>query len=105
MILHFEQGKDELLAYLSRSTHRYLNQLEGLYKFETLLLNFLKKNTGKKRRRDLINNYKKLREQLIKTRYEPGERNALSTINLIAWVDSKIEGIPFYKIMQKKTLN
>lgn len=102
MILHYEQGKEELLSYLSRSTQRYLNQLEGLYDFETILLNFIKKNIGKKRKKDLLKNYKKLREELLITRYEPGERNALSTIDLIAWVDSKIEGIPFYEIMKRK---
>ncbi len=102
MILQFEQGRDELLSYLARSTHRYLNKLEGLYDFETLLLNFLKKNSAAKNKKDLQKNFKKLREQLEKTRYEPGERNALSTIDLLSWVDSKIEGIPFYEVMRRK---
>ena len=102
MILQFEQGRDELLTYLARSTHRYLNKLEGLYKFETILLTFLKKNTTTKTKKDLLNNFKKLRKELEETRYEPGERNALSTIDLLAWVDSKIEGVPFYEIMRRK---
>ncbi len=105
MILQFEQGRDELLSYLARSTHRYLNKLEGLYNFETILLNFLKKNATAKNKKDSIKNFKKLREQLEKTRYEPGERNALSTIDLLAWVDCKIEGIPFYEIMKRKNKN
>jgi len=102
MILQFEQGRDELLTYLARSTHRYLNKLEGLYNFETILLAFLKKNTTTKNKKNLTKNFKKLREQLEKARYEPGERNALSTIDLLAWVDSKIEGVPFYEIMREK---
>jgi tetratricopeptide (TPR) repeat protein len=102
MILQFEQGRDELLSYLARSTHRYLNKLEGLYKFETILLSFLKKNTTTKTKKDLHKNFKKLREQLQQIRYEPGERNALSTIDLTAWVDSKIEGIPFYEVMRRR---
>lgn len=104
MILQFEQGRDELLNYLARSTHRYLNKLEGLYGFETILLSFLKKNSGQKKKKDLVSNFKKLREKLLETRYEPGERNALSTIDLLAWVDSKIEGKPFHEIMQKKSM-
>lgn len=107
MILQFEQGRDELLSYLARSTYRYLNKLEGLYDFETILLLFLKKNstkTTKKSKKDLHKNFKKLREQLEKARYEPGERNALSTIDLLAWVDSKIEGIPFHEVMKRSAL-
>lgn len=103
MILQYEQGRDELLSYLARSTHRYLNKLEGLYNFETILLSFLKKNSTTKNKKDLLNNFRKLREQLTQTRYEPGERNALSTIDLLAWVDSKIEGIPFHEIMKRNT--
>ncbi|MCG3166700.1 MAG: hypothetical protein POELPBGB_02480 [Bacteroidia bacterium] len=101
MILQYEQGRDELLSYLARSTHRYLNKLEGLYDFETILLSFLKKNSSTKNKKDLQKNFKKLREQLAQTRYQPGERNALSTIDLLAWVDSKIEGIPFHEIMKR----
>lgn len=101
MILQYEQGRDELLSYLARSTHRYLNKLEGLYDFETILLSFLKKNSTTKNKKDLHKNFVKLREQLAQTRYEPGERNALSTIDLLAWVDSKIEGIPFHEIMKR----
>ncbi len=102
MILQFEQGRDELLNYLARSTHRYLNKLEGLYQFETILLNFLKKNASVKSKKDMLQNFKKLRNQLEKTRYEPGERNALSTIDILTWVDSKIENVPFYEIRRKK---
>lgn len=105
MLLHFEQGKDELLAYLSRSTHRYLNKLEGLYEFENILLLFLKKNAAKKSKKELLKSFKKLREKLEKTRYQPGERNALSTIDLLVWTDSKIENIPFYEIMKNRLKN
>lgn len=101
MILQYEQGRDELLSYLARSTHRYLNQLEGLYDFETILLSFLKKSATSKKKQDLQKNFKKLRTELEQTRYQPGERNALSTIDLLAWVDSKIEGIPFHEIMKR----
>lgn len=105
MILQFEIGRSELLEYLARSTSRFLNKLEGLYKFEETMLTFMKKVS----RNDLLRQDKevfiKLREDLISAGYEPGERNALSTLDLISWVDSKIENRPLFEILKAKNTN
>lgn len=102
MILQFELGRSELLEYLARSTYRYLSKLEGLYEFEEIMLAFMKKFS----RNDLLRGnkevFEKLRKRLIMVNYEPGERNALSTLDLIAWVDSKVENKPLHEILKEK---
>ena len=39
---------------------------------------------------------------LIEAEYEPAERNALSTIDLIAWVDSKLNGKELFEVLKEK---
>lgn len=105
LLLQYELEKDDFMEYLTRSTYRYLYKLEGLYNFEKILLNFLKKNTRFDSLEAQAKAFKKLKSQLEDTRYEPGERNALSTLDLIAWVESKIEQEPFYVIKQRQLKN
>lgn len=102
MILQFELGRSELLEYLARSTYRYLAKLEGLYKFEEIMLAFMKKFSKNDLLRDDKRGFKKLRDKLDAVDYEPGERNALSTLDLISWVDSKIYDQPLHEILKAK---
>jgi hypothetical protein len=49
-------------------------------------------------KRELTN----LRKDLVAVGYEPGDRNALSTLDLLSWVDSKLEGRPMTDILKAK---
>lgn len=102
MILQYELGRSELLEYLARSTYRFLNKLEGLYRFEEVMLSFMKKVSKNEALRGDKEVFESLKADLIEAGYEPGERNALSTIDLIAWVDSKLEGKPVYEVLKEK---
>lgn len=102
MILQFELGRSEMLEYLARSTYRYLNKLEGLYAFEEIMLTFMKKfskNDLLRRDKDI---FIKLKADLMAVSYEPGERNALSTLDLISWVESKISDQPLHELLKAK---
>lgn len=105
LILQFEIGRSELLEYLARSTYRFLNKLEGLYKFEEILLAFMKRFS----KNDLLRHDKEvfvnLKNDLQEAGYEPSERNALSTLDLISWANSKIEDRPLHEILTAKNSN
>lgn len=102
MILQYELGRSELLEYLARSTYRYLTKLEGLYEFEEIMLSFMKKFSKNDLLREDKEVFKKLKVKLEAVSYEPGERNALSTLDLISWVESKISDRPLYEILKAK---
>ena len=102
MILQFELGRNELLEYLARSTYRFLNKLDGLYGFEEVMLSFMKKVSKNDVFKENPDAFQKLRTDLIEAGYEPGERNALSTIDLVAWVDAKLEGKMVYEVLKEK---
>ncbi len=102
MILQFELGRSELLEYLARSTYRYLNKLEGLYAFEEIMLSFMKKFSKNDLLRQDKDVFKKLKADLAAVDYEPGDRNALSTLDLISWVESKISEQPLHQLLKAK---
>ncbi|MGB0918066.1 MAG: hypothetical protein ACPGU4_10775 [Flavobacteriales bacterium] len=102
MILQFELGRNELLEYLARSTYRFLSKLEGLYSFEEVMLSFMKRVSKNETIQESPEAFMKLKEELIEAGYEPGERNALSTIDLVAWVDSKLTNRPVFKVLKEK---
>ena len=105
MLLQFELGRSELLEYLARSTYRFLNKLEGLYEFEEVLLDFMKKVSKNEALRKDKQIFLKLKSDLEQAGYEPSERNALSTLDLISWVESKIEERPLHEILKAKNSN
>lgn len=104
MILQFEIGRSELLEYLARSTTRFLNKLEGLYEFEEVMLTFMKRFSKNDLLRKDKEVFRKLKADLLEAGYEPSERNALSTLDLVAWVDSKIEERPLHEILKEKNV-
>lgn len=101
MMLQYELGRSELLEYLVRAARRYLTKLEGLYPFESILLSFLRR-VSSLYAMDVKAEFSNLRKQLVSVGYEPGDRNALSTLDLLAWVDSKLEERPLADILKEK---
>ncbi len=103
LIIHFEIGNMELLEYIVKSTYRFLNKRNRLYKFETSVLNFIRKkllkiNTSK----ELIEAFKELKpelEEIIKDRFE---KQALEYFDFISWLESKIENRPFAEVVREK---
>lgn len=101
MILQFELGRSEFLEYLARTTYRYLVKLETVYEFEAVMLAFMKKfshNVLREKKKA----FEQLKTDLLAVKYEPGERNALSTLDLISWVNSKIEDRPLREVLKSK---
>ncbi len=102
MILQFELGRSEFLDHLARTTYRYLKKLETVYDFEAILLTFMKEVAQNDLLRGNKRAMRKLKADLMSVKYEPGERNALSTIDLISWVNSKLTKKPLLKVLKAK---
>jgi hypothetical protein len=102
MMLQYELGRSELLEYLARSTYRFLTKLEGLYAFEELMLEFMKRCSKNDHPNHDVVMFIKLKEDLEAVSYEPAERNSLSTLDLIAWVDSKIQSRSLHLVLRDK---
>lgn len=100
LITHYEMGNDELLPYLIRSTYRLFYKRNRLYKFETVLLNYIKMLNKVSTREQLISLFKKLKTELLLITKDPFEKRALNYFDIISWLESKITNKPFSLIVQ-----
>ncbi|MBA3972095.1 MAG: hypothetical protein H0X46_08120, partial [Bacteroidetes bacterium] len=103
LILHFELGNISLLEYNAVSTYRFLYKSKRLYKLENIVLNFIRKKMpgiyNEKQQKEV---FIELREELKLLAEDTYESKAFEYFDYISWLDSKIEGQPFDKIVQEK---
>jgi hypothetical protein len=103
LIAFWEKGEEELLPYAAISAYRFIYKRKKLYKFESLVLQFIKEkvphiNTTGKQKAAFIELKAKL-EQLMK---DPLERKALEYFDFISWVESKISRKDFKTVVKEK---
>jgi len=105
LITHFELENLDLLKYQVKSTYRFLYKRKRLYKFETIILNFIRKKLPKINisvKKELIDVFEKLRKEVIEISKEPFEQKALEYFDFISWLESKIENRPFMEVLKEK---
>lgn len=102
MILYYETGKMDLMEYSVKSAYRYLYKNKRLYKTETVLLNFLRRELPKMNTQpEIIAGFKLLRKQLLEVHTNHYEQSVLSFFDLLSWLNSKIENISFEQAIVK----
>lgn len=101
IIIHFEMGNFLLIENLLLSSRRYMETRGKLFKAEKVLLSAFRKviNVGGKNERIII--FQHLKDQLHLLKDDPFERKVFSHFEFIEWADSKIEGVPFRKILER----
>lgn len=102
IIAHYEAGNSDLLPYLIQSTYRFLKQKKRLYKFETIVMDFLRKQQSADTKEKLINEFKKLRTQMSSLKNDTYEKVALEFFDYLSWLDSKIENKSFAKAVRQE---
>ena len=104
LILHFDKGNTELLPYLLKSFYRHLMQRKQLYKAESIFIGFIRRILiSKKNKWDQIEDFKSLREELLKICKDPMEARFLENFDVISWLKSKIENRSFEEILREKS--
>jgi hypothetical protein len=98
-----ELGNSELLPYIMRSTHRFLEQKKKLYKFENVFLEFIKKMSNYPDEKDVVKYYKELKIELEALANDPFERRAFEYFDFISWAESKVSNKTFAQIVQQKS--
>ena len=105
LLAHFELGNFELMEYGVRSTYRFLCRKNGLYRFESLMLGFIRdeliKHSGEKR---FLVALSKLREDIKEVLLDPLERRVMESFDFITWIDSKLQNRPFAELIKENRL-
>jgi hypothetical protein len=100
LIIYFELEDTTMLEYNYKSVYRFLYKRNRLYKFESLLLNFLKTHAHKMiTKRQISAGFKKLKRELLPLTKHNYEKKAFEYFDFISWLDSKIENLPLQQVV------
>lgn len=103
LILHYELRNTSLLEYNAISTNRFLNKSNRLYKLETVVLNFIRKKMPDIfTKQDQVKAFTELKKEFLELHEDPFEKKAFEYFDYISWADSKIEGLSFEEVVNRK---
>ncbi len=101
LIAHYEAGRDESLDYQIKSVYRFLGKMNDQQQMQVAIFRFLR-TVGDLNPRELKNAFVALKNQLTTIATNPFERRPFMYLDIISWLESKIENRPVQEIMQRK---
>lgn len=101
LIAHYELGNFDLLEYLIKSVYRYMAKMENLSKVEEEVFAFLRRSfhVGA---HALKPEFQKLLDKLRKYEGNPLETRAFAYLDIISWLESKINNVNVQDVIRKK---
>ena len=101
LIAHYELGHWELLEYLIKSVYRFMAKMQNLSVVEEEIFKFLRKSFFLKPGQ-IRAAFEVLRDKLVRYEDSPLESRSFMYLDIISWLDSKIQQKPVQEIMQEK---
>ena len=101
LIAHYELGDNDLIDYQIRSTYRFLLKMKDVQQVQSAILKFLK-NSVNMDRKDLTAEFKNLKNRLEKIFDNKYERRPFLYLDLLSWLESKIDNLPVAKVVRKR---
>lgn len=103
LIAHFELGNRQLVEYQVKSVYRFLAKLEDLHDVQKEIFYFLRK-TPRMRPDELKGEFVRLKEKLAKLEEQPFTRRPFLYLDIISWLESKIENRSVQEVIRAKFL-
>jgi 3-methyladenine DNA glycosylase AlkC len=101
LIAHFELGNQSLVEYQVRSTYRFIRKMNDLNSVQEEILKFLR-NLSSIQPEILRREFIKLRSRLLDIQQQPYQRRAFLYLDIIGWLESKIEQKPIQDIIKRR---
>lgn len=101
LIAHFELGNYGLLEYLVKSVYRFLSKMEDLNVVQKEILSFLRKEI-RTDPKDMRRAFIQLKAKLEKLQDHPNERRSFLYLDIISWLESKLEGKTVAQVIREK---
>ena len=101
LIAHYELGNQQLLEYQVKSVYRFLAKMEDLQAVQREIFRFLRR-MPRIRTEDLPAEFSALREKLLKLEEDPFEKRPFLYLDIISWLECKIENRPVQEIIREK---
>ena len=103
LVAHYEAGIDYHLDRLLRSTYKFLIKMNDLHEVQKEMIKFIR-GLQDIYPHDLKNAFKDLHKRLKVYEDHPFERRAFLYLDIISWLESKIENKPVGQIIRDKYL-
>jgi hypothetical protein len=101
LIAHYELGNYDILEYLIKSVYRFMAKMQNLSVVEKEIFRFLQ-HTFHLDRTQVRLAFEKLRDKLKKYEENPLESRSFMYLDIISWLDSKIQNLPVQDIIREK---
>jgi tetratricopeptide (TPR) repeat protein len=101
LIAHFEMGNAQLVEYQVKSVYRFLSKMEDIGAVHREVFRFLRR-IPRMREQELRNEFTSLRDKLIKLENDPFERRPFMYLDIISWLESKIEDKEVQDVIREK---
>ncbi|WP_114782803.1 hypothetical protein [Botryobacter ruber] len=101
LIAHYEAGEDESLEYQIKSVYRFLGKMNDQQQMQVEIFRFLR-NLGNIAPHELKDAFVSLRNKLSAIAENPFERRPFLYLDILSWLDSKIENLPVQEIMHRR---
>jgi len=101
LVAHYEAGLDYNLDVLIRSTYKFLIKMEDLYEVQKEFIKFLR-GLGDIYPHEVRNEFIKLHKKLKEFEDDPYQSRAFLYLDIISWLESKIESKPIGLIIREK---
>src|SRR6185369_3664972 len=86
LILHYELGNTDLMEYIIKSTYRFLLKSQRLYKVESMVLNYLRKNAFLTTEKEILESFRKLHRELLPLAQDRFEKKAFEEFDILSWL-------------------
>ncbi|WP_192820274.1 hypothetical protein [Rufibacter sp. LB8] len=102
LIAHYEAGyDDDTLDYQIRTVYHFLGKMDNQQQMQVEIFKFLR-NVGGIAPHQVRDAFAELKERLIAISENPFERRPFLYLDIISWLESKIENVPVQEIMRRK---
>jgi tetratricopeptide (TPR) repeat protein len=103
LIAHYELGNLQLLEYQIKSVYRFLLQMQDMHEVQKEVFKFLRR-TPAMQPKVLISEFKNLHKKLVILQEDPFERRPFMYLDIISWLESKIQGRAIQEVIRDKFL-
>jgi hypothetical protein len=101
LIAHYELGKDYNLENQLKNTYKFLLKMNDLHEVQKEIIRFLK-NLSTLYPSDIKKEFIKARERFIELEKNTYEKRAFLYLDIISWLESKIENRKISDIIKEK---
>jgi hypothetical protein len=101
LIVHYELGKDYYLENQLKNTYKFLIKMNDLHEVQKEIIRFLK-NLNSIYPNDIKKEFIKMKEHFIELEKNTYEKRAFLYLDIISWLESKIENRKISDIIKEK---